>query len=225
MIAAVGYINIIMINRNHAEEIRACERIKFDQALYILTMYEKKIRKSRKSMPGVVDADTEMQDIICSWKNKWKMDLTKPILNCVTSVYPRVLVDPSRQDHEQLANYYSLTNRFLARLRTEHEDETNFKLVLQVYDRQIEYMTADKYQACSKATVKGLLTMARDLADAQLQTLLKNSDTIINEMLEVNTDNLEWQVWRPLRFVREVAGRALAGESGMETENDIEPKC
>lgn len=107
-----------MINRNYAEEIRSCERIKFDQALYILTMYEKKIRKSRRSIPGVVDADTEMQDIICSWKNKWKMDLTKPILNCVTSVYPRVLVDLSRQDSEHLANYYATTNKFLARLRT-----------------------------------------------------------------------------------------------------------
>lgn len=83
-------------------------------------MYEKKIRKSRRSIPGVVDADTEMQDIICSWKNKWKMDLTKPILNCVTSVYPRVLVDLSRQDSEQLANYYGMTNKFLTRLRTEH---------------------------------------------------------------------------------------------------------
>lgn len=122
----------------------------------------------------MVDADTEMQDIICSWKNKWKMDLTKPILNCVTSVYPRVLVDTSRQDNQQLGNYYTLINRFLNRLRTEHEDETNFKLVLQVYDRHIEYMSTDKYQACSKATVKGLLTMSRDFANSQLQNLLGN---------------------------------------------------
>lgn len=33
-----------MLNSNHVAEIRTCERIKFDQALYILTMYEKKIR-------------------------------------------------------------------------------------------------------------------------------------------------------------------------------------
>jgi phosphoribosylformylglycinamidine (FGAM) synthase-like enzyme len=144
-------------------------------------MYEKKIRKSRRAIPAVVDADTEMQDIICSWKNKWKMDLTKPILNCVTSVYPRVLVDPSRQDSDHLAAFYSLLTRFLARLRAEHEDETNFKLVLQVYDRQIEYMTADKYQASSKATVKGLLTMARDLADGQLQAFERNSEAAFNE--------------------------------------------
>lgn len=49
-----------MINRNYAEDTRLCERIKFDQALYILTMYEKKIRKSRKAIGnnGVIDADT-----------------------------------------------------------------------------------------------------------------------------------------------------------------------
>ena len=86
-----------MINRNYAEDSRLCERIKFDQALYILTMYEKKIRKSPKLIPnGVVDADIEMQDILTSWKSKWKMDLTKPILNCVTSVYPRILIDLSK---------------------------------------------------------------------------------------------------------------------------------
>lgn len=61
-------------------------------------MYEKKIRKSKKGTVGVVDAEAEMQDIFYSWKSKWKMDLTKPILNCVTSVYPRVLIDLSRQD-------------------------------------------------------------------------------------------------------------------------------
>lgn len=39
-----------MINKNYANEIRTCERIKFDQALYILTMYEKKIRKNRQKI-------------------------------------------------------------------------------------------------------------------------------------------------------------------------------
>ena len=30
-------------------------------------------------------------------------------------------------------------------------------------------------------------------------------------MLEVNTDSLEWQAMRPLRYVREIARRALVG--------------
>ncbi len=38
-----------MINKNYANDIRTCERIKFDQALYILTMYDKKIRKNKNS--------------------------------------------------------------------------------------------------------------------------------------------------------------------------------
>jgi hypothetical protein len=109
-----------MINKNHAEDIRVCERIKFDQALYILTMYEKKIRKNRKNLSEVVDAEGEMQDIICSWKNKWKVDLTKPILNCVTSVYPRILIDFGPQHTEGLDNYYAMLTKFIERLRTEH---------------------------------------------------------------------------------------------------------
>jgi hypothetical protein len=77
-------------------------------------------------------------------------------------------------------------------------------------------MTSDKYQTCSKATVKGLLMMSRDLADSQIKSILKNSEIIGDEMLDVNTDNLEWQVWRPLRYIRAIASRALEGESGME---------
>lgn len=76
-------------------------------------------------------------------------------------------------------------------------------------------MTADKYQASSKATVKGLLTMARDLANDQLEALQRSSDSIYNESLDVDTDRPEWGVERPLRWVREVAGRALVG-GGME---------
>jgi hypothetical protein len=55
-----------MINKNHTSDIRTCERIKFDQALYILTMYEKKIRKNRQHMykkshqDKGVDADEEL---------------------------------------------------------------------------------------------------------------------------------------------------------------------
>ena len=58
-----------------------------------------------------------MADIVCLWKNQWKNDLTKPILNCVTSVHPRVLVDLGKDE-----GYYATVNRFLGRLRAEHED-------------------------------------------------------------------------------------------------------
>lgn len=121
---SLDYNYLVMINRNYAEDSRVCERIKFDQALYILTMYEKKIRKSPNSIGsnGVIDADLEMQDIIASWRSKWKMDLTKPILNCVTSVYPRILIDLAKPSTPELQMYYSSLNEFLTRFRTEHED-------------------------------------------------------------------------------------------------------
>lgn len=84
-----------MINQNKAADIRTCERVKFDQALYILNMYEKKFRVPLNFDPkDPIDAEKEYENsIIKSWNKKWEMDLTKPILNCVTSVYPFVLYD------------------------------------------------------------------------------------------------------------------------------------
>lgn len=56
------------------------------------------------------------------------MDLTKPILNCVTSVEPRVFLGLHNQDEDiEQYNQYMLT--FIRRMRAEHEDESNFKLI------------------------------------------------------------------------------------------------
>jgi hypothetical protein len=82
---------------------------------------------------------------------------------------------------------------------------------MQVYDRQVEYQSNDRYVAASKATVKGFLTMARNLSDLMLGKVLANFEAVGDDMLEVNTDSLEWQVIRPLRYVREIARRALVG--------------
>ena len=73
-----------------------------------------------------------------------------------------------------MTNYYEIMNKFFWRFRTEHEDETNFKLVMQVYDRQVEYMSSDKYVASSKATVKGFLMMAKNLTDMMLNKIETN---------------------------------------------------
>ena len=121
-----------------------------------------------------------MQDILASWKNKWKMDLTKPILNCVTSVYPRVLIDLSKKENPALDRYYLTFSRFFARFRAEHEDETNFKLVMQLFDRQVEPISTDKYAAASKATVKGFLLMARNLTDLMLKNIEANFEVVNN---------------------------------------------
>lgn len=103
-----------MLNKNSVSEIRTCQRIKFDQALYILTMYEKKIRNQIKfDGDRALDLDREYdQKIVHSWNGKWKIDLTKPLLNCVTSVSPRVILkmeedegDVMRQEDEEEDEY------------------------------------------------------------------------------------------------------------------------
>ncbi len=61
--------------------------------------------------------------------------MTKPVLNCVTSVYPRILVDFGVQADERLEEFYRKVGQFVRRMRAEHEDETNYKFVLNNYDR------------------------------------------------------------------------------------------
>lgn len=59
------------------------------------------------------------------------MDLTKPVMNCVTSIYPRVfydLSDPEKANTHTI-DYIKVMEKFIKRVRAEHEDETNFKLV------------------------------------------------------------------------------------------------
>ncbi len=45
------------------------------------------------------------------------MDLTKPVLNCVTSVYPRILVDFSNQKNPKLNSFYKTIGQFIKRMR------------------------------------------------------------------------------------------------------------
>jgi hypothetical protein len=45
------------------------------------------------------------------------MDLTKPVLNCVTSVYPRILVDYGYQKNVKLGNFYKTIGQFIKRMR------------------------------------------------------------------------------------------------------------
>ena len=97
--------------------------------------------------------------------------------------------------------------------------------MLQVIDRQLDFKSPDKYQACSKAVVKGLLVMCHGLAGGMLAKLIENNELLGEEMLDVNTDSFEWQVWKPLRYVKEVAARSLGLDDEMEDENNIEPKC
>ena len=88
-------------------------------------------------------------------------------------------------------------------------------------------MSSDKYVAASKAVVKGFLLMARNLSDMMIGKLMGNYEVVSEEMLDgVDTDSIDWQVIRPLRYIREIARRTLAGEQEeMEVENDVEPKC
>jgi hypothetical protein len=111
------------------------------------------------------------------------MDLTKPVLNCVTSVYPRILVDFGVQADERLEGFYRRVGQFVRRMRAEHEDETNYKFVLNNYDRNTmvdeeserrEEMNGDEEEKsyneklkmlnCAKASVNSILNVAYNMS-------------------------------------------------------------
>ena len=47
-------------------------------------------------------------------------------------------------------------------------------MAIQQYDRQVEYMSGDKYIAASKSMVKGFLLMAKTVSDAMINKMLAN---------------------------------------------------
>ena len=75
-------------------------------------------------------------------------------------------------------------------------------MVIQQYDNQVQYMINDKYVASSKAVVKGFLLMAKNLSDLMINKLMANYEVVTDQMLDVDTDNIDWQVIRPLRYIR-----------------------
>lgn len=75
-------------------------------------------------------------------------------------------------------------------------------MVIQQYDRQVEYLSNDKYVASSKAVVKGFLLMAKNLSNMMITKLMANYDVVADEALDVETDNIDWQVIGPLRYIR-----------------------
>ena len=50
--------------------------------------------------------------------------------------------------------------------------------------------------------VKGFLLMARNVADMMIKKLEENYEVVTDEMLDVDTDNSDWHVNGPLRYIR-----------------------
>lgn len=111
------------------------------------------------------------------------MDLTKPILNCVTSVEPRVFLGLHNQDEDiEQYNQYMLT--FIRRMRAEHEDESNFKLiekeVLQTDSEDLsEEMIRHKFEYES-AAVEDFLTSIQSITTGMLNSIELNSEEFEN---------------------------------------------
>jgi hypothetical protein len=54
--------------------------------------------------------------------------------------------------------------------------------------------------------------MAKNITDMMINKLMENYEAVGDEMLDVDTDNLHWQVLRPLRYIREIARKTLTGD-------------
>lgn len=65
---------------------------------------------------------------------------------------------------------------------------------------------------CAKAAVNSILNVAYNVSKNCIKHFEENFQYIINEDIsDVDTEGLEWQVIRPLRFVREITRRAIFG--------------
>ena len=51
--------------------------------------------------------------------------------------------------------------------------------------------------------------MCNSLASSMYEKLMQNSQLIADEMLDINTDSFEWQVYKPLRYIKEVTATCL----------------
>lgn len=142
------------MNPDCSSDIRQVERLIFDNNIYLLTMFDKKIpsfsnsinwenKDSRKQnretnlhTGTIIDCDNFKQDVI---KNLSR-DLTKPIWNCVTRVDPKIIYGKeSAMEPIEIINIVSkLLALFCGRLKNEHEDESNMRISLQAieYDEE-----------------------------------------------------------------------------------------
>ena len=61
-------------------------------------------------------------------------------------------------------------------------------MVIQPYDRMLEYQSIDKYEVSAKAVVKGFLMMARTLSERMIEKIMSNWDLVTDNMMDVNTE-------------------------------------
>jgi hypothetical protein len=54
--------------------------------------------------------------------------------------------------------------------------------------------------------------MAQSLSGLMLEKMMANHEHIQDSMMEINTENVEWYVLRPLAYIREVARKALSSQ-------------
>ena len=92
------------MNKDYSSDIKQVERFMFDNSIYLLNMFEKKIdsfintktKKQREKDLNVYRQENNRCDPNTFFDDPIKIlarDLTKPIWNCVTKIDPHVYID------------------------------------------------------------------------------------------------------------------------------------
>jgi hypothetical protein len=117
------------MKREHYKNLRYCEKIKESECFIEADGLQKKIRKYNASRADSVDADVKMREIECFWKEGWDYNHTHHIYLEPKVTRPQFyLPHPTHPPHPKLQHYYELLEQYLARLKVDNEDETNFKI-------------------------------------------------------------------------------------------------
>lgn len=136
------------MNPDYYSDVKLAERFFFENSIYLLNMFEKKLdsfinSKSRKGrereraelfhVSNIIDPDAKNEDPI----RILSKDLTKPIWHCVTKTEPvAVCIKNGKPGDcpEIVAAMNDLFACFLLRLKHEHEDEGNLHIRLSIVD-------------------------------------------------------------------------------------------
>lgn len=137
------------MNPDCYSDVKLAERFFFENSIYLLNMFEKKLDSFINSKPkkvrereraelfhvsNIIDPDARNEDPI----RILSKDLTKPIWHCVTKTDPVALcIKNGKQGDapEMVAAMNDLFACFLLRLKHEHEDESNLRIGMAMTDR------------------------------------------------------------------------------------------
>ncbi len=82
-----------------------------------------------------LDVEAQYRQILCFWKEDWDYEHCHNFILNPRVTHPTVVL---RAKDEHCHDFYELISKFIKRLRTDNEDETNLKIRVEEYCEKLE---------------------------------------------------------------------------------------